>query len=68
MSQQEFEVEQAYAGPNITLTVEQEEQYERITRNLQEVTSAEILKKVIAEGKVPKAYWGQLHKAQRPPS
>ena len=55
----EFEVDQAYAGPSIELTPEQEAQYERITRNLQEVTSAEILRKVIAEGKVPRAYWGE---------
>lgn len=65
MDKLEFEVEQAYAGPNITLTAEQEEQYERITRNLQEVTSAEILKKVISEGKVPKAYWGELAFSRR---
>jgi hypothetical protein len=56
----EFEVEQAYSGPAITLSAEQEAQYERITRNLQEVTSGEILRKVIADGKVPKCYWGRF--------
>jgi tyrosyl-tRNA synthetase len=54
----DFEEEQAYSGPKIQLNAEQEAQYERITRNLQEVTSAEVLRKVIAEGRTPRAYWG----------
>ena len=54
----EFEEEQNEAGPKVQLSAEQEAQYERITRNLQEVTSAEVLRKVIAEGRTPKAYWG----------
>lgn len=60
----EFEVDQTEAGPKIELTPEQEAQYERITRNLQEVTSAEVLRKVIAEGKVPRAYWGGSHRRE----
>ena len=60
----EFEVEQTEAGPKIELTPEQEAQYERITRNLQEVTSAEVLRKVIAEGNVPRAYWGEFGLSQ----
>ncbi len=54
----EFEVEQTENTPSISLSQEQEAQYQRITRNLQEVTSAEILRQVIADGKVPKCYWG----------
>jgi len=54
----DFEEEQVYSGPNVQLTAEQEATYEKITRNLQEVTSAEVLRKVIAEGRAPKAYWG----------
>ena len=55
----EFEIEAADSGPSIVLSEEGEKQYERITRNLQEVTSAEVLRKVISEGKVPKCYWGE---------
>ncbi|WVQ82221.1 hypothetical protein IAT38_004349 [Cryptococcus sp. DSM 104549] len=42
----------------IALSPEAEEQYERITRNLQEATSTEIIRKVLSEGKTVKAYWG----------
>ncbi|WWD17428.1 phosphoribosylaminoimidazolesuccinocarboxamide synthase [Kwoniella shandongensis] len=42
----------------IALSPEAEAQYERITRNLQEVTSGEIIRKVLSEGEVVRAYWG----------
>ncbi|ODO08776.1 phosphoribosylaminoimidazolesuccinocarboxamide synthase [Cryptococcus wingfieldii CBS 7118] len=42
----------------IKLSPEAESQYERITRNLQEVTSADVIRKVLSEDKVVKAYWG----------
>jgi tyrosyl-tRNA synthetase len=42
----------------IALSPEQEARYERITRNLQEVTSGDIIRKVLAEGETPRAYWG----------
>jgi len=60
MADLEFEQSGAYAGPAISLTKEQEEKYERITRSLQEVTSAEILRKVLSEDRTPVAYWGEL--------
>ncbi|KIR74425.1 phosphoribosylaminoimidazolesuccinocarboxamide synthase [Cryptococcus deuterogattii CA1014] len=42
----------------IQLSPEAEAQYERITRHLQEVTSGDVIRKVLSEGKVVKAYWG----------
>ncbi|KAE8537752.1 phosphoribosylaminoimidazolesuccinocarboxamide synthase [Cryptococcus gattii VGV] len=42
----------------IQLSPEAEAQYERITRSLQEVTSGDVIRKVLSEGKVVKAYWG----------
>ena len=55
----EFEEDQApYAGPTILLSPEQEAKYQRIFRNLQEYTSAEIIRKVLSDGEVPRAYWG----------
>ncbi|KAK8864275.1 phosphoribosylaminoimidazolesuccinocarboxamide synthase [Kwoniella newhampshirensis] len=48
----------AEKGSNIVLSPEAEAQYDRITRNLQEVTSGEIIRKVLSEGEVVRAYWG----------
>lgn len=36
-----------------------EERYELITRRLQEVLGADIIKAILAEGRPPKCYWGQ---------
>ena len=36
-----------------------EERYELITRRLQEVLGADIIKAILAEGRTPKCYWGQ---------
>jgi len=36
-----------------------EERYELITRRLQEVLGADIIKATLAEGRTPKCYWGQ---------
>jgi hypothetical protein len=36
-----------------------EECYELITRGLQEVLGADIIKAILAEGRAPKCYWGQ---------
>ena len=47
------------AVPAITLTPKAEAQYERITRNLQEHTGGEIIRKVLSDGEVVKAYWGE---------
>lgn len=46
------------AGPTIQLSAEKEAEYERITRNLAELTSGEIVRKVLSEGKTVKCYWG----------
>lgn len=46
------------AGPSIQLSPEKEAEYERITRNLAELTSGEIIRKVLSEGKTVKCYWG----------
>jgi tyrosyl-tRNA synthetase len=59
MADLEFEQSQAYSGPSISLDVEQERKYERITKSLQEVTSAEILRKVLSEGRSLVGYWGR---------
>jgi tyrosyl-tRNA synthetase len=37
----------------------QEETYELITRNLQEVLGADIIKSILAEGRAVKCYWGE---------
>lgn len=50
---------QLTAPHTIPLSDEQEKQYELIVRNLQEVTSADILRKVISE-RAPVGYWGEL--------
>lgn len=42
----------------IALNADAEARYERITRNLAEVTSGDIIRKVLAEGETPRAYWG----------
>jgi hypothetical protein len=47
------------AGPQIALSAEKEAEYERITRNLAEMTSGEILRKVLAEDRTVKCYWGK---------
>lgn len=49
----------------IQLSPEAEAQYERITRNLQEVTSGDVIRKVLSEGKVVKAYWGTAPTGRR---
>lgn len=36
-----------------------EERYELITRRLQEVLGADIIKTTLADGRTPKCYWGQ---------
>jgi hypothetical protein len=47
----------------VTLAPEQEQRYERITRGLQEVTSGDIIRKVLADGETPRLYWGEfIHK------
>jgi len=35
-----------------------EEKYTLITRDLQEVLDGDIVQKILAEGKLPKCYWG----------
>nr|ODN97741.1 phosphoribosylaminoimidazolesuccinocarboxamide synthase [Cryptococcus depauperatus CBS 7855] len=45
-------------GHSIKLSAEAEAQYEQIIRGVQEVTSGEIIRKVLSEGRVVKAYWG----------
>lgn len=54
----EFTQDEAAPAQAIALAAEQEERYNRITRNLQEVTSGEIIRKVLADGESPRAYWG----------
>ncbi|CAK9783584.1 hypothetical protein CC85DRAFT_287776 [Cutaneotrichosporon oleaginosum] len=43
---------------NIALDPEAEARFERITRGLAEVTSADIIRKVLADGETPRLYWG----------
>jgi len=38
-----------------------EEKYTLITRDLQEVLDGDIVQKILAEGKLPKCYWGGCH-------
>lgn len=60
----DLEFAQAAAPETVTIALspEQEARYERITRSLQEVTSGDIIRKVLADGETP-ARTG----AQRPP-
>jgi len=51
---------------SISLTPEAEAQYERIMRNLQEHTGGEIIRKVLADGQVVRAYWGQYSRLAGP--
>ena len=45
--------------PRTRMTDTVEERYELITRRLQEVLGADIIKAILAEGRTPKCYWGQ---------
>lgn len=56
----DLEFAQAAAPETVTIALspEQEARYERITRSLQEVTSGDIIRKVLADGETPRAYWG----------
>jgi hypothetical protein len=47
-------------APQIALSAEKEAEYERITRNLAELTSGDIIRKVLAEDRTVKCYWGKL--------
>lgn len=58
MADLEFAQNAAPETVTIALSTEQEARYERITRNLQEVTSGDIIRKVLADGETPRAYWG----------
>lgn len=61
MAEVELDTSQAEApGPQIALSEEKEAEYERITRNLAEMTSGDILRKVLSEGRTVKCYWGKL--------
>ncbi|GMK58017.1 hypothetical protein CspeluHIS016_0500490 [Cutaneotrichosporon spelunceum] len=42
----------------IALNPEAEARFERITRDLAEVTSADIIRQVLADGETPRLYWG----------
>lgn len=53
------------AGPSIQLSAEKEAEYERITRNLAELTSGEVIRKVLDEGRTVKCYWGMSASASR---
>ncbi|GFZ44099.1 Phosphoribosylaminoimidazole-succinocarboxamide synthase [Saitozyma sp. JCM 24511] len=48
------------AVPHIALSPEAEAQFETITRNLQESTSTEIIRKVLSDGEVVRAYWAHI--------
>ncbi|KAK4687343.1 phosphoribosylaminoimidazole-succinocarboxamide synthase, partial [Tremellales sp. Uapishka_1] len=58
MADLDFTVASDAAAPSIKLSSEAEAKYERITRSLQEVTSGEVIRKVLSEERVVKAYWG----------
>ena len=60
--EQDFEVAQTYSGPTISLSAEVEARYERITRNLAEMTSGEIIRKVLSEGEVLRGYFGEYER------
>lgn len=56
----ETQADAASAGPSIALSPEREAEYERILRNLQEATSTDIIRKVLAEDRTVRCYWGEL--------
>ena len=58
MAEHELGSEKPDSGPTILLSPEAEARYERITRNLAEMTSLEIMRKQLSEGGVLKGYWG----------
>lgn len=58
--------EASAAVANIELSAEKEAEYERITRNLAEMTSGEIIRKVLSEGEVVRCYWGRCGPQQIP--
>jgi hypothetical protein len=62
MAEKDFEFETAETpldgAATIELSPEKEEEYQRIVRNLQEATSTDIIRKVLADGKTVKCYWG----------
>ena len=45
-------------APTIELSQENEEQYLRNVRNLQEATSTDIIRKVLSEDETVRCYWG----------
>lgn len=49
----------------VALNAEAEERFERIARNLAEVTSADIIRKVLADGETPRLYWGTAPTGRR---
>lgn len=57
----EFAAQAEEKTVTVALNADAEARYERITRNLQEVTSGDIIRKVLAEGETPRAYWGKRH-------
>ena len=58
MAEHELGTKQPDSDPTIPLSPEAEAQYERITRNLAEMTSGEIMRKQLSDGGVLKGYWG----------
>ncbi|KAL1413623.1 hypothetical protein Q8F55_001398 [Vanrija albida] len=56
------ELEFAQATNEVTVTIplspENEERFSLITRNLQEFTGGDIIRKVLADGETPRLYWG----------
>lgn len=48
------------AQVTIPLSPEAEAKFHLITRRLQEATSTDIIRKVLSEDRVVKAYWGEL--------
>lgn len=61
----EFANDAAAESVTVTLSPEQEERYARITRDLQEVTSGDIIRKVLADGETPRLYWGTATTGRR---
>jgi hypothetical protein len=49
----------------VALNPEAEARFERITRNLAEVTSADIIRQVLADGETPRLYWGTAPTGKR---
>ena len=56
--EEDFEKADTYSGPAIPLSPEKEAQYAQLTRNLQEITSAEIVRKVLSQDETLRCYWG----------